>query len=247
MTDRPLFGPDPEATTPPVYGEHPASSAAGAVGGPTDAPSFPEASPRPGGSSERFEAPPPFPDVYAPSPYGERPGSSSAPYDAPAYGRSGYGEPPAPEGVSAPRLRQSRTPNPYATNPYAATDEAGYGSSAPPPSRSAPSGTPLYASAPVPYGVGSPYNAMAVRAPFGVDPVSGLPYSDKSKVVAGLLGVFLGTFGVGRFYTGHIGMGIAQILVTWLTLGIGAIWPFIDGIVMLAGSPRDAQGRPLRP
>jgi hypothetical protein len=31
-----------------------------------------------------------------------------------------------------------------------------------------------------------------------------------------------------------------------LTCGIGALWPFIDGIMMLSGSVRDAQGRPLR-
>jgi hypothetical protein len=34
--------------------------------------------------------------------------------------------------------------------------------------------------------------------------------------------------------------------VTILTCGIGALWPFIDGIVILAGDPKDPQGRPLR-
>lgn len=72
------------------------------------------------------------------------------------------------------------------------------------------------------------------------------PQSDKSKVVAGLLGIFLGSFGVGRFYLGYTGLGVAQILVTWLTLGIGGIWPFIDGILILVGKVPDAQGRPLR-
>lgn len=94
---------------------------------------------------------------------------------------------------------------------------------------------------------GAPFGPYQHHAPFGVDPISGQPYSDKSKLVAGLLGIFLGVFGVGRFYTGHIGLAIAQILVTWLTFGFGALWPLIDGIVMLAGQPRDAQGRPLRP
>lgn len=94
---------------------------------------------------------------------------------------------------------------------------------------------------------GAPFGSYQHHAPFGVDPITGLPYSDKSKLVAGLLGIFLGVFGVGRFYTGHIGLGIAQILVTWLTFGLGALWPLIDGIIMLAGQPRDAQGRPLRP
>ncbi len=87
---------------------------------------------------------------------------------------------------------------------------------------------------------------MAPQAPYGVDPITGMPFSDKSKMVAGLLQIFLGSFGVGRFYTGYTGIGIAQLLVTWLTCGIGAIWPLIDGIMMLTGKVPDAQGRPLR-
>jgi TM2 domain-containing membrane protein YozV len=78
-------------------------------------------------------------------------------------------------------------------------------------------------------------------------PVTGQPpVSDKSKVVAGLLGIFLGSFGVGRFYLGYTKVAVAQIAVTWLTLGIGGIWPFIDGILILMGKVPDAQGRTLR-
>jgi TM2 domain-containing membrane protein YozV len=85
-------------------------------------------------------------------------------------------------------------------------------------------------------------------APYGVHPRSGIPYSDKQKMTAGLLQIFLGGFGVGRFYTGHTGLAIAQIAVTWLTCGIGGIWPFIDGIMMLTGDDvTDIDGRPLRP
>ena len=40
----------------------------------------------------------------------------------------------------------------------------------------------------------------------------GVPLSDKSKVAAGVLQLFLGGFGVGRFYTGHVGIAIAQLL-----------------------------------
>jgi len=87
---------------------------------------------------------------------------------------------------------------------------------------------------------------MVPGSPYGVDPMTGMPFSDKSKMVAGLLQIFLGTFGVGRFYTGHIGIAIAQIAVSWLTCGVGAIWPLIDGIMMLMGKVPDAQGRPLR-
>jgi hypothetical protein len=87
---------------------------------------------------------------------------------------------------------------------------------------------------------------MAPHAPYGVDPITGMPYSDKSKMVAGLLNILLpllGICGVGRFYTGHIGLGVAQLLLGWLTCGI---WPLIDGIMMLMGKVPDSQGRPLR-
>ena len=84
-------------------------------------------------------------------------------------------------------------------------------------------------------------------APYGIDPKSGMPYSDKQKLIAGLLQIFLGAFAVGRFYTGHTGIAIAQILVTWGLCGMGVFWPLIDGIMMLTGDSTDAQGRPLRP
>ena len=79
----------------------------------------------------------------------------------------------------------------------------------------------------------------------GLD-ANGRPLSDKSKLTAGLLGIFLGGFGVGRFYLGYTTIGIVQVAVTWLTLGIGAIWPLVDAILILAGKVPDAQGRTLR-
>jgi TM2 domain-containing membrane protein YozV len=84
-------------------------------------------------------------------------------------------------------------------------------------------------------------------APVAYDPMTGLPYSDKSKVVAGILQLVLGGFGAGRFYTGHIGMAIGQIAVTWLTCGLGSVWPVVDGIILLVQGGTDAEGRVLRP
>ena len=81
----------------------------------------------------------------------------------------------------------------------------------------------------------------------GVHPVTGVPYSDKSKLVAGLLQIFLGGFGIGRFYIGDNKTAVWQIVVTVLTCGIGSLWGLIDGIIMLAtDNVTDAQGRPLR-
>ena len=91
-----------------------------------------------------------------------------------------------------------------------------------------------------------PYGASPA-APYGVHPVTGAPYSDKTKLVAGLLQIFLGGFGVGRFYLGDTKTAVWQIVVTVLTCGIGSIWGLIDGIMILAtDNVTDAQGRPLR-
>lgn len=70
----------------------------------------------------------------------------------------------------------------------------------------------------------------------------------RSKLVAGLLGILVGGLGVHRLYLGYIGIGVAQIAVTILTCGIGAIWGFIEGILILVGSviTTDADGRPLK-
>lgn len=69
----------------------------------------------------------------------------------------------------------------------------------------------------------------------------------KSKVTAGVLGILLGGFGVHRFYLGYTGIGIAQIVVTIFTLGIGSIWGLVEGILILTGSiDKDASGQPLK-
>lgn len=93
-------------------------------------------------------------------------------------------------------------------------------------------------------------------APFGRHPVTGQPYSDRSKVVAALLqllGLF-GFLGIGRIYLGQTVFGIVQLLgclvFTFITLGFGAavpvIWGIVDAILMLTGGVRDRQGRVLR-
>ncbi len=56
-----------------------------------------------------------------------------------------------------------------------------------------------------------------------------------------LLCILLGEFGVHRFYTGHIFIGVLQLLTL---CGFG-IWFIIDLVLILTGSYRDAQGNPL--
>ncbi|WP_073949246.1 TM2 domain-containing protein [Streptomyces kebangsaanensis] len=80
------------------------------------------------------------------------------------------------------------------------------------------------------------------NAPYGYDPY-GRPYSDKSKIVAGVLQLTLGTLGIGRFYIGHVGIGLAQLF----TCGGLGIWSLVDGILLLTGNDTtDSQGRILR-
>lgn len=79
-------------------------------------------------------------------------------------------------------------------------------------------------------------------APYGYDS-DGRPLSDKSKKTAGLLQLFLGGLGAGRFYTGHIGIAVAQLL----TVGGLGVWSWIDAILFFTSKDRtDAEGRILK-
>lgn len=78
-----------------------------------------------------------------------------------------------------------------------------------------------------------------------------VPGAPKSKIAAGLLGIFLGWLGVHRFYLGYNGIGVCQLLLTVLTCGYGAIlsgiWGLVEGILILFDViNRDASGRPLK-
>ena len=60
----------------------------------------------------------------------------------------------------------------------------------------------------------------------------------KSKIAAGLFGIFLGAFGVHNFYLGYTGKAVAQLLITVLSCGIlsfiSGTWGLIEGILILA-------------
>lgn len=91
-------------------------------------------------------------------------------------------------------------------------------------------------------------NCGAPVTPMGAAPVAN--GQQKSKLAAGLLGIFLGYFGVHNFYLGYTGKAVAQLLITLLTCGIGAvatyIWGLVEGILILTGSINtDAKGVPL--
>ncbi len=150
--------------------------------------------------------------------------------------------------------------DPYAPPVPSAPPTINYSAVPPVPSAPPTMVYPPVSASPVPY---APQPAAyVVGMPYGVSVVS-----DKSKVTAGLLQLVLGFVftlgGVGRLYAGHTAVGVIQIVasvVAWSAfwcgfvtfffswpLWIGAwLWFVIDGIVLLAGRPVDAQGRPLR-
>ena len=74
---------------------------------------------------------------------------------------------------------------------------------------------------------------------------------EKKRITAGLLGIFLGVFGVHNFYLGYTGKAMAQLMITvfsLFTLGlISWIWGLVEGIRCLADQGiLDAFDRPLR-
>lgn len=103
-----------------------------------------------------------------------------------------------------------------------------------------------------------PGQGYPMAAPYGYDPMSGLPLSDKSKVAAGLLQLFLGGFGAGRFYLGYTGIAVTQLslyligfLLSFVLIGLPilvgvGVWALIDAIMIFTGSVKDPQGRVLR-
>ncbi|ORA20073.1 TM2 domain-containing protein [Mycobacterium arosiense] len=97
------------------------------------------------------------------------------------------------------------------------------------------------------------------RAPFGRDPVTGLALSDKSATTAGLLQLFLGVFGIGRFYIDSMQIAVAQLCLGLfgvlfslfcflgfpVLLGV-IVWAIVDAIMIFTGSVKDKYGRKLR-
>ncbi len=71
------------------------------------------------------------------------------------------------------------------------------------------------------------------------------PTADKDKLTAALLALFLGGFGVHRFYLGQIGLGIAYLLFCWTF--IPAIIGFIDFIILLSCSEQNFKTKYIGP
>ena len=152
-------------------------------------------------------------------------GQSASGYgqSAPAYGQPApaYGQPTPTYGQPTPAYGQP-TPTYGQPNPY---NEQGY---------------QVYGATPAPYAA-TPYAypAMGPMVPGQMVQTDYGPMvvGDKSKLAAGLLGIFLGSLGVGQFYRGNTALGVVQLIVTFVTMGFGALWGFIEGIVVLCARP----------
>jgi len=147
-----------------------------------------------------------------------------------------------PYGQPDPNAQPPYGQSPYGQPPYGQQSQPGYGQ-------------PPYGYGQAPYGYGQPgygqpgygqpgygQPGFDPAAPYGRHPVTGQPYSDKQKIVAGLLQLFAGSFGAGRWYLGHNGIAIGQLL----TCGGLGIWALIDAILIFMGRVTDSHGRPLR-
>ncbi|MCK9185363.1 MAG: TM2 domain-containing protein [Candidatus Cloacimonetes bacterium] len=83
--------------------------------------------------------------------------------------------------------------------------------------------------------------SCGVALPSSLQPQSRIYSDQKDWLTTLLLCIFLGGAGIHRFYTGHTGIGVAQLL----TGGGCGIWALIDLITIATGSYLDAQGNPL--
>ena len=151
-------------------------------------------------------------------------------------------EQPAQPDNSEPTVASSAgsPPEPPATSvdPNAQAPEAATATPAPPPA------APAAGVQPPPPGYGyAPNGSLVPVYPDGkpMYDAMGQIVSPRSRAIAAILAWFLGVIGIHRFYVGKVGTGILMIF----TLGGLGIWVLIDFILILVGSFRDKEERPL--
>lgn len=197
-----------------------------------------------------------------PADYGQ---ASQAATSTPAYGQpadydqsADYGQPAVPQpsysqlaSSNAPSYNQYTQTPPQPVVPLPAYDTNGayiqpnYGQ----PNYDQPQGQPNYGQQ------ANDQSAYTQQPSYGQPVPAG--YAQKSKMAAGLLGIFLGGFGVHNFYLGNTGKAITQLLLATIGLiiligpAIAGIWGLVEGIMILSshsGSPwhRDAKGVELQ-
>ena len=67
------------------------------------------------------------------------------------------------------------------------------------------------------------------------EPVTPVPGAEK-KLLAGLLGIFLGWTGAHKFVLGYTKQGVIQLVVSLVTCGLFGVVGLIEGIIYLTKS-----------
>jgi len=101
------------------------------------------------------------------------------------------------------------------------------------------------------------------EAPYGRDRQTGEPLSDKNRILAAFLQLFLGGIGAGRFYIGDIKTGFMSLVVLlvailttatlplwifpfWILFVAIGLWSVADFLMIISGHIKDSNGRKLR-
>ena len=64
-------------------------------------------------------------------------------------------------------------------------------------------------------------------------------YRDNKKVLAGVLAIMLGGFGIHKFILEYTKEGVLQILMSFFSCGLASVIPFVEGIIYLTKSDEE--------
>jgi TM2 domain-containing membrane protein YozV len=86
------------------------------------------------------------------------------------------------------------------------------------------------------YGQPQPVNVVVQNnmVPVPMGPTGMVRLHNRNKMVAAMLALFVGTFGIHKFYLGQVGAGIVYLLFFWT--GIPSLIALIEGLIYLTKS-----------